>query len=505
MTGQRPQVYAPGDLAHATDQALAAVLEWLDPTDAERFIARFGTALVRLEQDSGQLVTVRLDRAKMTHLLSRVIDWRLWREDKESKPIPPPREVADDLLAYPQPPFPALERIVEVPVMAADGTVHDQPGYDPATRCFLRPAGGLSVPPIATHPTAEHVRRAAGLFTELVRDFPFRGLDDNGKDVGAHERPHAYSALLQPFVRALIDGPTPLHLFEAPAPGTGKTLLVLAVATPALGARPLPAMAEAHGGDEWRKRITAKLRRAPEYVLIDNIRRPLDSSALALALTAATYEDRLLGVSETIRLPVRCAWLATANNPLLSDEMTRRTVRIRLDAQVEFPEERDGFTHPHLLAWARSRRGEFVWAALTLARSWIVAGMPDPTVGRHFGGFEDWVHVVGGILEHADLGGILGNVNEVRASNRDASTGAFLEAAWLKFANAEWTANAAIVLGQQYLDIGAGSEAQLAHLLGNRLRAMQDRPYGGYVLRRPGRTQGNSARWTVDKLAAESP
>ena len=484
ITDQRPQIYTPGDLAHATDQALTAVLDWLDPTNAERFIARFGTTLVRLEQDNGQLVTVRLDRAKMTHLLSRVIDWRQWREEKESKPIPPPREVADDILAYPQPPFAPLERIVEVPVMAADGTVHDQPGYDPATRCFLRPA--------------------AGLFGELVRDFPFRGLTDQDENAGTHERPHAYSVLLQPFVRALIDGPTPLHLFEAPTPGTGKTLAVMALATPALGVRPLPAMAEAHGGDEWRKRITAKLRRAPEYVLIDNVRRPLDSSALALALTAGAIEDRLLGVSETVRLPVRCAWLATANNPLLSDEMTRRTVRIRMDAQVEFPEQRDGFEHPNLLAWARANRGELVWAALTVARSWVAAGMPAPTAGQHFGGFEDWVRVVGGILEHAELGKILGNVGEVRTSNRDPSLGAFLEAAWLKFADAEWTANAAIELGQQYLDIGTGSDAQLAHLLGNRLRLLVDRAFMGYNLRRPGLTHGNVARWAIEKLPEAS-
>jgi hypothetical protein len=171
VTYKRPQIYAPGDLAHATDEALAAILDWVAPTDAERFIARFGTTLVRLEQDNGQLITVRLDRSKVTHLLSRVIDWRPWREEKESKPVPPPREVADDILAYPQPPFQPLERIVEVPVMAADGTVHDVPGYDPATRCFLRPADGLEVPPIAVRPTAQAVREARELLSELERDF----------------------------------------------------------------------------------------------------------------------------------------------------------------------------------------------------------------------------------------------------------------------------------------------------------------------------------------------
>jgi hypothetical protein len=496
VTYKRPQIYAPGDLAHATDQALAAIAAWVDPTDEERFIARFGT-LVRLEQDNGQLITVRLDRSKVTHLLSRVIDWQQFREDKPSKSIPPPREVADDILAYPQPPFPQLERIVEVPVMAADGTVHDHPGYDQATRCFLRPANGLKVPPIASRPTGQAVKKARELLQELVHDFPFCGYVQS--ENGEHERPHAYGVLLQSFVRALIEGPTPLHLIEAPAPGTGKTLLAFALATPALGQRPLAAMAEAHGGEEWRKRITAKLRRAPEFVLIDNLRRPLDSSALALTLTAGATEDRLLGVSEMIRLPAHCVWIATGNNPTLSDEMTRRTVRIRMDAGDEFPEQRDGFKHPDLLPWVRRERGHFVWAALTLARDWIVAGTPDPSLKTHFGGFEEWARVIGGILEHADLGAILGNVDELRASNREASLGAFLEAAWLRFANAEWLARDAVELGREYLDLGTGGDAELVNLLGHRLRAMRDRPYGGFILRRPGRTQGNSAKWTIEK------
>ena len=59
-------------------------------------------------------------------------------------------------------------------------------------------------------------------------------------------------------------------------------------------------------------------------MLIDNLRRPLDSSALAAALTAPFWEDRLLGASETTRLPIRCIWIATGNNAEFSGEMARR-------------------------------------------------------------------------------------------------------------------------------------------------------------------------------------
>ena len=180
--------------------------------------------------------------------------------------------------------------------------------------------------------------------------------------------------LLEPFVRVLIDGSTPLYLVEAPTPATGKSLLVDAFTSPALGRRRAAKMAEARDPDEWRKRLTAKLRTAPAYLVIDNVKRPLDSGALAMTITAGEVEDRLLGVSEAITLPVRCTLAATANNPTLSDEMARRMARTRLDAGVEFPERRKGFRHPDLLGWATANRALLIWSALTLARAWVSRG-----------------------------------------------------------------------------------------------------------------------------------
>ena len=50
---------------------------------------------------------------------------------------------------------------------------------------------------------------------------------------------------------------------------------------------------------------------------VDNLRRRLDSAALASAITSELWQDRLLGKSEDIRSPVRAVWLATGNNPTL--------------------------------------------------------------------------------------------------------------------------------------------------------------------------------------------
>ena len=189
-------------------------------------------------------------------------------------------------------------------------------------------------------------------------------------------------------------------------------------------------MTEGRNEDEWRKRITAKLRQMPPMVLIDNLSRRLDCPALAAVLTAPFWEDRILGVSEMARLPIRCTWIATGNNPEFSNEIARRLVRIRLDANVERPSQRSGFRHPRLIAWVRANRARLVAACLTLCQAWIAAGRPKG--GRVVGSFESWSEVMGGVLEVAGIEGFLENIDET-SEGSDVET-----AAWAAFIGAWW-------------------------------------------------------------------
>src|SRR5262249_52208889 len=151
------------------------------------------------------------------------------------------------------------------------------------------------------------------------------------------------------------------------------------------------------------------LRTAPSVLFLDNIKRRLESAALASAITSyPNWEDRILGVSEIARVPVRCVWIMTGNNPGLSSEITRRTVRIRLDARVDRPWLREGFRHADIRGWAVSNRSRLVWAALTLVQAWIAAGRPEGS--RTLGMFERWAKVMGGILGVVGIPGFLGNL-----------------------------------------------------------------------------------------------
>ena len=305
------------------------------------------------------------------------------------------------------------------------------PGYHAASRTYYAPRPGAApVPPIPAAPAGADVARAkALLLDELLVDFPF---------TGDSERAHAVALLLLPFLRGMIDGPTPLHLIEKPTVGTGATLLAEALVYPAPG-RSRPRWWRGATTRSGASASPPRCGRARPRVLIDNLRRKLDTAALAAAITAPdAWADRLLGTSETVHLPVRCAWIATGNNPALSDELARRAVRIRLDAQVEQPHLREpkAFRHGDLSGWAAAHRHELVWAALVLGRAWVAQGRPPGA--RDLGSFESWARVVGGVLETAGIGGFLGNLQELyeRANEERAAWVAFVGAWWDTFGSA---------------------------------------------------------------------
>src|SRR5262249_51299283 len=183
-----------------------------------------------------------------------------------------------DILASPNADaFPPLDRLVEAPTFAPDGSLLTTKGYHPAGRVWFHAAPGLHVRSVPAKPSPRQIAEArALLIDDLLVDFPF--VDDAS-------RAHALAAILLPFVRDLIPGPTPLHLIEAPTPGTGKGLLANVITIPATG-RAATVMAEGQSDEEWRKRITAVLLAGPVFVVLDNLRRRLDSGALAAAITS---------------------------------------------------------------------------------------------------------------------------------------------------------------------------------------------------------------------------
>ena len=367
------------------------------------WLFRSGETIVRIERDDDarpffREVGASLLRYELAEHIEFLADKTIQNVSVEV-PVPPPTILVGNLLATPTPPLPRCRRIVTTPVFAANGRLVDQPGYDAHALLFYEAPAGFSLPPIFPRPTAQDVAAAVKTLTEPFDEFPFKD-----REIGLA---NTLGAVLTSFARDLIEGPTPLNLFMKSTPGVGSTLMVQAIGIITTGTAPAMT-APAQDDAEWRKKITSMLIKAPQVVVLDNLRK-IDSTALSTVLTAwPTWDDRLLGTNEDVKLPVRCAWLGTGNNIRLTTEQFRRTVRIELEALSERP-WLSGIKYRHvpLLPWVTAERVRLVAAALTLVRAWIAAGKP--AGAATLGTYESWAAVVGGILAVADVPGFLGN------------------------------------------------------------------------------------------------
>jgi hypothetical protein len=333
--------------------------------------------------------------------LARVADFYATKGEN-TQLADPPLKVVKDILALGEWNLPPLVSLVESPVLRPDGTVLSESGYDHATGLYLHPTPGLFVDEIPENPTAAQIKDALELLQEVIEDFPFA--DDAS-------RANMLALLLTPIVRPAINGNVPLALIDAPQAGTGKSLLGDIAAIIATGYGPT-LMPYSRDTEEWRKKITSALMADASVIVVDNITAELNSEILASALTTREWGDRLLGKNEIVRLPQLATWVANGNNIRLGGDLPRRCYLIRLDAEMSRPWQRSEFRHPNLVEWVEANRGCLISAALTLARAWVVAGMPayhGPTVG----GFTEWANVVGGILENAGVDGFLGNVESM--------------------------------------------------------------------------------------------
>lgn len=471
-----------------TTVAWRAIQAFNDPP--ETFVV--GSTPVRIAGGTnGEAVTTQeLTIDMLRRLSARTAFWHKHTErdgDQEQFPLEP---VMRDMLADPAPPLPPLRRVVTAPVCAPDGTISYTPGYDPGTGNYYAASGPPVVPPPANPSLAEVETAKTFLLEELLGDFPF---------VGDAERAHALSLLLNPFLRDLIEGPTPLYLIEAPSAGTGKGLLAHMLTLPALGTAPV-LLPPAGNEEETRKRLTAALVTLPEALLLDNVTKSIDSPALAAALTASMWTDRMLGRTETRSMPIRATWIATANNPSMSREIARRVIRIRLDALAERPEDRSTFRHRRLQKWASDHRGELITAALTLVHAWLAEGAPFS--GHVLGSFDTWAQVHGGVLEVAGVSGFLANrrAGESAVDNEDLAMTQLVQLWWEKHHAETVSSSELYEIAREIDDFPLGrspTERGMRTSFGNTLKRQRFRVFTGRRIV-PVDTQRNGAHYRLD-------
>ncbi len=270
--------------------------------------------------------------------------------------------------------LPVLTGIINAPTLRDDGSILDQPGYDAETGLLFDPQGER-FPLLPREPDRATALRALGFLRDLIDSFPF---------VTSADRSVALSAILTTMIRRSL--PTaPLHGFNAPTAGTGKSMLV-DLASIIATSRPAPVIAQGKSEEEMEKRLGAALIAGDVMIAIDNCEEPLGGELLCQAMTQTSLKVRILGTSLNAEVPSNATMFATGNNLTLAGDMTRRTIRATLDAGVERPELRAFDRDP--LATVAAHRGDYVTAGLTILRAFHVAGRPSQTVP--LGSFTAW-------------------------------------------------------------------------------------------------------------------
>lgn len=321
----RPIIAVGGELSTVRDRAIEAlVLANAPPVFFRRGGLVTEIALNEKRVPSARQVTV----VRMRDRLGEVARWQAKDGRGGDYFTKPPADIASNLLETPGLVLPALDSIVEFPVMGHDGRISIRRGYDPSTATYFWP----SIPLRSLHvdgpngpPTKADTKPALSLIAEMLRDFEF---------VSHADKTNVLALMLTPVLRPIIDGSVPLAGVRAVKAGTGKSLLVKAAFTLLTGREPAPT---GLGGDEdeAEKRLTAALLAGGPFIFLDNVRTGtvLDSASLARALTAQVWEGRIITTSKYPSLPIRCTWVATGNNLTFSDEIARRTYMIELASQ----------------------------------------------------------------------------------------------------------------------------------------------------------------------------
>lgn len=475
-------------LPDITADALDALVESNDPPI---LFVRDGQ-LARVEYDETNTPKIKnLGPNALRGMVARAATW-IKTGEKSSAECPPPKDVVDDLMALGGwPGVPPIVSVTLCPVLSPSGTLRREHGYDPESRFYVASPG--------TWPAWDGSLESARdfLLEELLGDFPFATDAD---------RANALAMLILPVVRPAIDGPTPLHLLDAPVQGSGKSLLaeVCLMATCGDTITTTPGTTDE---EEWRKKILAALLDGRPYVWVDNVTRMVRAEALDIVLTSRFFSDRRLGLSETVTVPIRCTWIMTSNNAEISRDLVRRTCWVRIDPQVERPEERpeSAYRHPDIKLWVTRNRGQIIAAICKLVESWTDAGSPAYN-GHKLGSYESWCKTIGGILENAGVAGFMGNMEQLRVSANSAETAweGFMMRWWERFGIDGVKAGDVRDLFESDSDLagllGNGNESSRTIKLGHLIRKRVDRICGGLKIVR---SEARAAGSTTYQLVAQ--
>jgi putative DNA primase/helicase len=398
MTGSARSTieYRPGERARIVAelaQALARTGQYYSRDSAVVRISRLPTVTIEkcIQRAAGSVVLRCADASAIVADVSSVAS--IVKRDMRSnklRAIDLPRDVALSLISVgaENPAIQPILGIVHCPIVRANGDYSTAEGYDAVSGLYLESVDDLSSLDVREQPTREEAQEAARwLIDEIYGEFDF---------VGEIDKAVALSSVLTSVLRPTF-GTAPVHCFDAPGHGLGKSLLAEIAGIVALGFTP-PLLPVGETKEETMKRVGSAILAGDPIVVIDNVSEPLAGDELCVAMTAGTVKVRPLGSSNMLNVPSRAFWMVTGANLRISKDMVRRAVVCRIDASVEHPERRT-FKKADLKAWVKENRAKVISKVLTILRAHAQYGFPSGAIDAPpLGNFEQWSRRVANCL-----------------------------------------------------------------------------------------------------------
>jgi hypothetical protein len=507
--GDRPEIVIRTAEHEVVDEAITAL-----SADGEVF--QRAASLVQVIEDQSRLRSATpkihlLQTPVVRSKLTRFANWAKVVKGDDGKPMRvaahPPDWAVRAVAAHGKwPGIRYLEGVVDTPMLRADGSILDEPGYDEQTGLLYCPSRAFEAVPMA--PTLADAQWARDELFEAVADFPF--------STDAH-RAAWLAGLLTLFARYAFDGPAPMMMVDSNVRGAGKGLLVDAAGVIATGectaVTALPA-----DDEEIQKLITSMVLSGRSLVLFDNVTGDLGSPSLDMALTSRTWRQRILGKSEATDMPMRLTMWATGNNIMLAADTARRVLHIRLESREENPEDRTAFRHRDLRAWLQENRGRLVRAALTILRAFFVAGRPTHGL-KPWGSYEAWSALVrGAVVWLGEQDPVETRIELAREADTEANTLRLVieamrasdphseglsAAEMLRLASTAGNDTALMREAVGELCPVRGGQTPSTKALGRRLRAIKRRVSGGFMIDEKYKNRTGIIMWAVFDAAAK--
>lgn len=270
--------------------------------------------------------------------------------------------------------FPKLAGVIHCPYFNG-GEIVQTEGYNFKSGLYLSKNFKLTG---FKNVSREDALKAVDYLKSVLSGFPFESAVDLAVTL----------ALMVTAVQRATLEKAPMFGISACTQGTGKTQLATGCASLSNGFE-----ASVHGfrddETELSKMLMAVLMKGNPHLILDNVKLgvPLGGDALCAVLSSPVYAGRELGFSRIREVSTRVLMITTGNNIKLASDITRRTLKINLDAKEERPELRS-FDKTFVQICLEGREA-ILSAVLTILSAYHKAGRPK--VGNvRLGSFEQW-------------------------------------------------------------------------------------------------------------------